>query len=81
MLAHPHVRPHRQRERAVRSGPIAELNRLTNEALSDPKVKEKFTEQGLTAAGDTSEQFRNLIDSETAKWAKVIKDAGVPTTK
>jgi tripartite-type tricarboxylate transporter receptor subunit TctC len=60
---------------------IATLNRLTNEALADPKVKEKFAEQGLTAAGNKPDQFRSFIDSETTKWAKVIKDAGVPTTK
>ncbi|MBV9562011.1 MAG: tripartite tricarboxylate transporter substrate binding protein [Bradyrhizobium sp.] len=60
---------------------IAELNRLTREALADPKVKEKFAEQGLTAVGNATEEFRSFIDSETMKWAKVIKDAGVPTTK
>ena len=31
--------------------------------------------------GDTPEQFRAFIDSETKKWAKVIKDAGVHTEK
>jgi tripartite-type tricarboxylate transporter receptor subunit TctC len=66
---------------ATPPGIIATLNRLTNEALADPKVKEKFADQGLTAAGNTSDQFRSFIDSETTKWAKVIKDAGVPTTK
>ena len=56
---------------------IAELNRVANEAMNDPQVKQKLADQGLTVAGDTPEQFRGFIDSETTKWAKVMKDAGV----
>jgi hypothetical protein len=40
-------------------------------------VKAKLADQGLTVAGDTPEHFRGFIDSETRKWAKVIKDAGL----
>jgi tripartite-type tricarboxylate transporter receptor subunit TctC len=58
---------------------IATLNKTT--ALADPAVKEKLAEQGLTAVGNSPEQFRAFIASETAKWAKVIKDAGVQTSK
>ena len=60
---------------------VAALNRLTNEAMADPAVKEKLAVQGLTVAGDTPEHFRGYIAAETVKWAKVIKDAGVETTK
>ncbi len=60
---------------------VAALNRIANEAMADPSVKEKLADQGLTLAGDTSEHFRGFIDAETKKWAKVIKDAGVQTTK
>lgn len=60
---------------------VAALNHATNEAMNDPQVKQKLAEQGLTVAGDTPEQFRGFIDSETKRWAKVIKDAGVETTK
>ena len=60
---------------------IAELNRVTTSALADPAVKEKLAEQGLTTVGNSPEQFRAFIASETAKWAKVIKDAGVATSK
>jgi tripartite-type tricarboxylate transporter receptor subunit TctC len=60
---------------------VAALNRITTTALSDPKVKEKLAAQGMTAVGDTPEHFRDLIAGETAKWAKVIKDAGVATAK
>jgi tripartite-type tricarboxylate transporter receptor subunit TctC len=57
------------------------LNRVTNEAMSDPQVVQKLADQGLTVAGDTPEHFRDYIGAESRKWAKVIKDAGVGTTK
>jgi tripartite-type tricarboxylate transporter receptor subunit TctC len=60
---------------------VAALNKITTSALADPAVKEKLAEQGLTTVGNSPEQFRDYIASETAKWAKVIKDAGVQTAK
>ena len=60
---------------------IATLNKITVTALADAGVKEKLAEQGLTTVGDSPEQFRTFIASETAKWAKVIKDAGIQTTR
>ncbi len=60
---------------------IAALNRIANEAMADPSVKEKLADQGLTVAGDTPEHFRGYIEAETRKWARVIKDAGVEMTK
>jgi tripartite-type tricarboxylate transporter receptor subunit TctC len=60
---------------------VATLNRVTNEAMNDPGVKAKLAEQGLTVAGNTPAQFRDFIDGETKKWARVIKDAGVPIDK
>jgi len=60
---------------------VAALNRIANEAMADPSVKQRLADQGLTLAGDTPQHFRGFIEAETRKWAKVIKDAGVPTTK
>ena len=60
---------------------IAKLNRITTEAMSDPNVKEKLADQGLTLVPQTPDQFRDYIAAETKKWAKVIADAGVPVTK
>jgi len=60
---------------------IATLNRITNEAMSDPQVKQKLADQGLTVAGDTPKHFRDYIGAETKKWAKVIKEAGLATMK
>ena len=60
---------------------IAELNRITNEAMADASVKAKLADQGLTVAGNTPEHFRGFIESETRKWAKVIKDSGIEIAK
>jgi tripartite-type tricarboxylate transporter receptor subunit TctC len=60
---------------------IATLNRIATEAMRDPAVKEKLASQGAELIGDTPEHFSSFIDAEIAKWAKVIKDAGVPTEK
>jgi tripartite-type tricarboxylate transporter receptor subunit TctC len=60
---------------------VAALNRIANEAMADPSVKQKLADQGLTLAGDTPEHFRGYIEAETRKWAKVIKDAGVEISK
>jgi tripartite-type tricarboxylate transporter receptor subunit TctC len=60
---------------------VATLNRVATQAMADPGVKEKLADQGLTVAGDTPEHFREFIGSETAKWGKVIRDAGLATAK
>jgi tripartite-type tricarboxylate transporter receptor subunit TctC len=49
--------------------------------MRDPTVVEKLASQGAILVGDTPEHFRDYIDSETKKWAKVIADAGVQTEK
>ncbi len=60
---------------------VAEINRVANAAMNDPQVKQKLADQGLTVAGDSPEQFRTFIDSETTKWAKVMNEAGVKIEK
>jgi len=60
---------------------VAALNKAAVEAMKDPAVVEKLASQGAILVGDTPEHFRDYIDSETKKWAKVIVDAGVHTEK
>jgi tripartite-type tricarboxylate transporter receptor subunit TctC len=60
---------------------VAALNRIANEAMADPAVKQRLADQGLTVAGDTPEHFRGFIDAEAKKWARVIKDAGLALVK
>src|SRR3954454_10033634 len=60
---------------------VATLNRIATTAMNDPAVKEKLANQGLTVVGDAPEHFARFIAAEMTRWAKVIKDAGVPTQK
>jgi tripartite-type tricarboxylate transporter receptor subunit TctC len=60
---------------------VATLNRIATEAMQDPTVKEKLAIQGATLIGDSPEHFHAFMESEIARWAKVIKDAGVATEK
>jgi tripartite-type tricarboxylate transporter receptor subunit TctC len=60
---------------------VAILNKAAVEAMKDPAVIEKLSSQGAILVGDSPEHFRDYIDSETKKWAKVIADAGVHTEK
>ena len=56
---------------------IDRLNKATVAVLGMPDVKQALLDQGIEAAPNTPEQFAAYIKSETAKWAKVIKAAGM----
>jgi tripartite-type tricarboxylate transporter receptor subunit TctC len=53
------------------------LNRDLRAALKSPQMTESLGMQGLEAAGDTPEKFGAFIKSEMAKYAKVVKAAGI----
>lgn len=55
------------------------VNKLQQEiarSLATPAIKEKMVAQGAEPVGNTPEQFSELIQAETKKWAKVVKDSG-----
>jgi tripartite-type tricarboxylate transporter receptor subunit TctC len=56
---------------------VAALNAATNKALADPKFKMRLADMGIEPMPMTPAQFAAFIGSETAKWTKVIKSAGV----
>lgn len=47
-------------------------------ALKDPEVQKRMENYGVDASASTPEQFAAFIKSEMAKWAKVVKAAGIP---
>jgi tripartite-type tricarboxylate transporter receptor subunit TctC len=56
---------------------VLRLNAEINKALQSRNVIERFEATGVVVGGGTPEQFAELIRLETAKWAKVIKAAGI----
>jgi tripartite-type tricarboxylate transporter receptor subunit TctC len=63
--------------------PILEkLNRDVNAAVHSPDMKKPLDTLGMIGLGDkTLEQFQDYVKSETERWAKVIKDAGLAGTQ
>ena len=45
--------------------------------MHDPDVKEKFAQLGVEAVSSTAEQFAAYMRSESAKYAKLIKEANI----
>jgi tripartite-type tricarboxylate transporter receptor subunit TctC len=60
---------------------LDKINRVAVEAMSDPNVKDKLADQGLTLVPQTPEEFRTFIAAEAMKWSNVVKKAGLATTK
>jgi tripartite-type tricarboxylate transporter receptor subunit TctC len=53
------------------------LNREVNAGLADSDVKARLASQGFTVMSGSAAEFGRLIADETAKWARVIRAAGL----
>jgi len=56
---------------------IALLNREIIKLIMQPDTEEKMAALGFTAVGTTPEQAAALFRTESAKWAKVVREAGI----
>ena len=45
--------------------------------MSDPAVRDKLGDQGLTLVPQTPEEFRAFIATDAIRWANVVKKAGL----
>ena len=54
----------------------ARINAETARVLALPDVRDKLTQLGLDVAPGSPEALASHIQSETIKWAKVVKDSG-----
>jgi tripartite-type tricarboxylate transporter receptor subunit TctC len=57
---------------------VAKLNEELNAAVSDPSVRERFTEQGAEPVIMTPDELAKFMSSETTKWSEIITKAGIP---
>lgn len=62
---------------ATPSSAITRLNAELVRALQDTQVREKFKAVGTTALSSTPEQFTTLLQSESARFAKIVQQAGI----
>lgn len=60
--------------------PPAIVNKLSAEVaalLKSPETRERLAAQGAEPGGNRPAQFAAIIKSEIAKWAKVVREAGI----
>ena len=55
---------------------IDTLNAALQKALASDNVRKQMEKMGITSMAGTPAQLTTLINSETTKWAKVIKQSG-----
>lgn len=56
---------------------LTKLNLEFNRVLALPEVKERLSVLAMESGGGSPEQFASFIRSDTEKWAKIIKEAGI----
>jgi tripartite-type tricarboxylate transporter receptor subunit TctC len=56
---------------------IARLNAQAARIVHSPEVKKVLIHEGAEPVGNTPDEFTAVLKSETAKWAKVVKAAGI----
>lgn len=59
------------------SDAVARLNQALNRASQDPRVRETLESRGATIVQGSPEDFLNFVKAETAKFAPIVKRAGV----
>jgi tripartite-type tricarboxylate transporter receptor subunit TctC len=62
---------------ATPAAAIARLNKELNAALATAEVQAKFKSFGMVPTPGTPEQFTAFLQSESARYARVVKEAGV----
>ncbi|QQX89560.1 tripartite tricarboxylate transporter substrate binding protein (plasmid) [Cupriavidus necator] len=55
---------------------IDKLTAGIHKVLQDPAVRKTLADQGSTPVGNKSAEFKKLVDSEIAKWGKLVKLSG-----
>ena len=56
---------------------LARIRGALVQTLASPETHKRLTDQGFQANSMTAEKFAGFIQSERAKWAKLVKDVGI----
>jgi tripartite-type tricarboxylate transporter receptor subunit TctC len=59
-------------------GPIVEhIQADTAKAVRAPEVRQRFSNQGLETYGSSPSEFQVYLNTELAKWEKVVRATGI----
>jgi tripartite-type tricarboxylate transporter receptor subunit TctC len=56
---------------------VAKLSADLNKVLSSPSLRKRLEDQAIEVTPSTPEEFLAHVRAETAKWTKVVKEAGL----
>jgi tripartite-type tricarboxylate transporter receptor subunit TctC len=56
---------------------IAKLNAALNVALTDPDIRSKLAQAGVTPSPSSPAEFASYLQAEIARWGKLIRDKGI----
>ena len=56
---------------------LAKLNADLNKVLNSPDLHQRMEDQGIEVTPSTPEQFLAHVKAETARWTKVVREAGL----
>ena len=56
---------------------VERLNKMFNEIFADPAIKKQWEELGTPVVGGTAESFGKLVDSESRRLGKLVRDAHI----
>jgi tripartite-type tricarboxylate transporter receptor subunit TctC len=56
---------------------VAALNGEINRIIATPEVKARLENLGLNIVGGSAEAFQKTVAADVAKWAAVVRDAGI----
>jgi len=56
---------------------VAKLQAAFAKAMEHPDVKDRILAQSNEFGGGSSQDFGKFIDSESAKWSRLVKERGI----
>ena len=57
---------------------VSRLNKVIVSALNTPELRDQLSRAGLDPEPSTPEELGKILRTDVAKWAKIIKGAGIP---
>jgi tripartite-type tricarboxylate transporter receptor subunit TctC len=61
----------------VPRAPVDKMNREINRILALREVNDRLSGMGMEPAQLTPDQFNAMVKSEVARWARILKEAGI----